>query len=413
MKIRTAPPRLAGGDSTRSQGVSLSRAAEVLQTGTLAVDWRVGLPAPPVDVPPLVDGEGNVYLGDQSGQLHAVSPEGELRWSCPLSSPLRFPPVRGPRGEVYVAGEWAVDAIGPSGEPLWRAEAPWNLAGPPAVTGDGRVYVGTTAGEVVEFTGGKARQRGRPWKAPIALFLAPGPGTSLVAIRASGDMMLYEPRSWLLSRRRESQLPGMVQRPPTPGPAGRLFFSCMAPGMRYSLCSLDAAAPGAPLRVLARFRDFQPISPPSVGPAGLVAIAVAQEGIQVFDREGRRRPTAEGSTTGEDAWPDAFPRTAAVEGGLLVTGKSSGQAAFARGGAFELQPLGSTGLTPPAATPDGRFVVASPEGVVCLDPDPARIAARALEAPEPAAPGIRRGEEFVDVGPIRLPVRKSTRLPGG
>lgn len=383
------------------KSVSLETAARTLTQGQ-HVESRTRLPFKPADVAPLVDPEDNVVLGGDDNRLHCYSPAGTERWSAPLHSPLTHPPARDDDGNLYVAGTISVEAFSPDGKPLWQGKAPWTLAGTPQPVGD-KVYVGTTAGELLEFDReGKCRNRGKPWKAPVPLYVSPGPEGALIVTRASGDMMVYRPDALLFKKGSSKELPGMLNRPPTQGPGGKLYLSCMAPGMRYSLATIDPAT--AELKVVARFDDFQPISPPGVGPAG-VAIAVAGEGMRVYDEQGGH--VAFPARTDRDMvpWAGREPRVVSAQpGSLLVTGNEAGTVALGEHGAFKPETIATSGLTPPAASSRGRYVVASFDGeLIRISPDPVLA-----EEEETATAALEQDfqEQVLRIGPIELAIEE-------
>src|SRR5678815_1305406 len=104
---------------------------------------------------PSVARDGTIYVGSYDRNLHAVNPDGTLKWSFPVPPPINIffgtytgiygSPVVGPDGTVYVAAEnGRLHALNPTnGMQKW--EYPTNykenaIYSDPALAADGTIY---------------------------------------------------------------------------------------------------------------------------------------------------------------------------------------------------------------------------------------------------------------------------------
>lgn len=82
--------------------------------------WQVQMDGSYSFVRPAVASNGNIYVVDVSGTLHAVSPTGTLLWKVPGAAGFTGKALTvGPDGTIYVASEDIVRAFSPSGVTLW------------------------------------------------------------------------------------------------------------------------------------------------------------------------------------------------------------------------------------------------------------------------------------------------------
>ena len=115
-----------------------------------------GEPRMPITAGPILDADGNIYLGDLSGELYALTPDGKERWpSLDLGYRIDASPAIGPANVLYVLAE----GEGPAGQgqlvhalDLQRQGAskwttPFQLPSAlgyssPVIGADGRIYFG-------------------------------------------------------------------------------------------------------------------------------------------------------------------------------------------------------------------------------------------------------------------------------
>lgn len=68
---------------------------------------------------PVIDSDGNLYVGNQGSGLYCIAPDGSLKWSLTLGGlPVDTTPAIGPDGTVYAAAAM-VHAITSSGQLKW------------------------------------------------------------------------------------------------------------------------------------------------------------------------------------------------------------------------------------------------------------------------------------------------------
>src|SRR5215470_287084 len=107
---------------------------------------------------PAVAADGTIYVGSDDDHLYAVTAAGKLRWKLRLGDcdPGGFGPessrcdvdggpMIGPDGTIYVGGD-GIHAIWPDGTLRWKLATPEHVASTPAIGDDGTVYVGSLDG---------------------------------------------------------------------------------------------------------------------------------------------------------------------------------------------------------------------------------------------------------------------------
>ncbi|MEC7526130.1 MAG: PQQ-binding-like beta-propeller repeat protein [Myxococcota bacterium] len=106
---------------------------------------------------PVVAPDGTIYVGAHDEQLHAVSPEGEARWTAPAHARIWSAAVVLDDGAVLVGSDAdALFAFTPEGETRWRIRLEGDADGPVAVAPDGslrfaagnRLHAASVDGEV-------------------------------------------------------------------------------------------------------------------------------------------------------------------------------------------------------------------------------------------------------------------------
>jgi len=117
-----------------------------LSSTTGAIRWSAPLTGD-CDAPSIAI-DGTIYVGTRNGDLHAIRPDGALRWIKqvgPIAIGFDAVPVIGADGTVYVAA-WTLGVIalrGIDGEPRWTESFPNGGVSGIAIGGDGVLYVGT------------------------------------------------------------------------------------------------------------------------------------------------------------------------------------------------------------------------------------------------------------------------------
>lgn len=104
---------------------------------------------------PAVAQDGTIYFGSDDDHLYAVKPEGSLKWKLHLGDcdPKGFGPESsrcdvdggptiGPDGTIYVGGD-GIHAVWPDGTLRWKVATAEHVASTPALAPDGTVYAGS------------------------------------------------------------------------------------------------------------------------------------------------------------------------------------------------------------------------------------------------------------------------------
>jgi len=103
--------------------------------------WRAELGGR-ITAQPVVGGDGTVFIGTHEHELHAVSSDGEERWSAQLFQPI-WSAATVVGDTVYVGSDarafFAIDAS--DGSTRWRLRADGDVDGAPTVAPDGTIYV--------------------------------------------------------------------------------------------------------------------------------------------------------------------------------------------------------------------------------------------------------------------------------
>jgi outer membrane protein assembly factor BamB len=95
---------------------------------------------------PAIGDDGVVYIGSTDKKLHAINPNGSVKWTYETGNMIRSAPAIGPDGTVYVGStDFKIHAVNPA-----TGAAKWTFAtgnsifiGGPSVGTDGVIYVGS------------------------------------------------------------------------------------------------------------------------------------------------------------------------------------------------------------------------------------------------------------------------------
>ena len=149
---------LGSGDTVLAVGMLSSDPLEyglaALSQEMGTVVWSFSLGSDPSLIPmgtmPVVAEDGTVYYytrtqpgWDAKGLLHALTPDGALKWTLEHTLEFSGIPALGPEGAVYVGTHWGpLVAVEPDGVVKWESSfSQWWTA--PAVDLDGTIYVWT------------------------------------------------------------------------------------------------------------------------------------------------------------------------------------------------------------------------------------------------------------------------------
>lgn len=134
---------------TVSDGKSVvSSTVSIFATAPGSLKWKFSLPGAAL-FRPSVGFEGVVYVGDASGNITAINPDGTTRWQYgPLPAPADFRLLPAARGGVYVVAGGQLYAIDDSGTLLWgpSAEMSSSIVYAPVIGGDDYIYAVDSSG---------------------------------------------------------------------------------------------------------------------------------------------------------------------------------------------------------------------------------------------------------------------------
>lgn len=187
------------------------------------------LPASPSVAP-----DGTLYIGGTDHLLHAVTPEGEPKWTYATSELIDVGSAAiGPDGTLYVgSNDSYLHAVGPDGKRRWRYNTSGNVVNSPAIdsrgrpyfrSGDGYLYALTTAGGLRwrRLIGGDSY--GSVTIAPDGILYVGGPAEKgVLAYRSDGVLLWNRPTD------------GDVYTSVSIGPDGSLYAGTLG-GTLYSL----------------------------------------------------------------------------------------------------------------------------------------------------------------------------------
>ena len=134
-------------DGTIYVGGYDSRLHAINPDGSLRWTFRAG---DMIASSPSIGVDGTIYFGSLGGRLYAVNPDGSERWSVALNRRTSSSPSIGSDGTIYI-GARGVYAIDPGGFVLWHYEPFLTIITTPILGADGTVYVAGTgpSGETV------------------------------------------------------------------------------------------------------------------------------------------------------------------------------------------------------------------------------------------------------------------------
>lgn len=95
-----------------------------------------------VEAPPCAGPEGDILVGTDLGELRSISADGELRWTAKLEGRVSATPTAGPDGRIaVVGGDHALYYLDRSGNVLWRFIAGGGLSARPTIDTAGAVLL--------------------------------------------------------------------------------------------------------------------------------------------------------------------------------------------------------------------------------------------------------------------------------
>lgn len=291
------PSSAAAAPSLRAVAALDSRAES-----SVARAWASGLAQPPLlwtfraaapaSGPPAVAADGRVYLATVEGYLHALSPDGEFRWSYGVEGvPVGSPQVDR-RGAVYV-GTTArrVYSLTPDGHLRWLARTPTRLSTGVVWSPPGSLY----------YAGSDRRLHAlSTWGSPAwsRHLGTPAASSPTVAHRGTVAIATRRPELWLFRGARAAsriELSGVPSAPPLAGPdhwfvvcEGQLWAfdaATRAVAWRHPATSVAVSSDGLQL-VVVRERGLEWLAPEDGAVVGRAPLPGALSGRPVITRRG-------------------------------------------------------------------------------------------------------------------------------
>jgi len=289
------------------------------------VKWRYQFTATYIPVRPAVAKDGTVYCVDTNGTLHALQPDGKLKWTA-MNAGSRGVDVGGD-GTIYTGDPTKVNAYDPSGKPKWSyAVSPvgQTLLGP-NVGPDGNIYANASSGlGMFSLTpAGKLRwatpnQAQRPEVTWQELVFRPASKINPLQViySAHGVLAHVDCSNGKITQIASGGEVTKAAAQPALGPNGNL----------YSVGGLDLRAfdPTGKQIWYVRAKTFNSFSNPTVGSDGLVYIV--QSGTA---RAFRPQDGSNVWTLSDPAWM-LYPMVSPTNKMIMITGATTWNVPFVR-----------------------------------------------------------------------------------
>lgn len=96
---------------------------------------------------PAIADDGTIYFGSNDGNLYALNPDGSFKWASPTGGAVKTSPAIGSDGRIYVGSDDAnLWAFFPDGSVDWTFPAGDTIRSSPALVGDTLVVFGSNDG---------------------------------------------------------------------------------------------------------------------------------------------------------------------------------------------------------------------------------------------------------------------------
>ncbi len=114
-----------------------------------ALRWNVTAPTP-LTTGPVIDPQGQIYVGTSCGKLLAIHPQGRILWQYEATGIINTSPVIGGDGTIYCADSGGtIHAINSSGIAIWNQNVGAPISSPLNISPPGRVISGLANGTIV------------------------------------------------------------------------------------------------------------------------------------------------------------------------------------------------------------------------------------------------------------------------
>ena len=188
-----------------------------------------------IDSSPAVGQDGTVYYTTIGvlGSLYAHQPNGVRKWVHPFDSPLRGSPAIDGNGTIYVLeDEGALHAVSPAGKKLWQFDLPVEFSdeprqyhNSPAITEDNTVIFGWIDGTVYAV-----KDKELIWKFSIenSFYSSPsiGPDGTVYIGSSTGNLYAINPANGEPVWSKPFQAGGLIHTRPAIDANGDIYFGC-------------------------------------------------------------------------------------------------------------------------------------------------------------------------------------------
>lgn len=104
--------------------------------------------------PPVLGGDGTMYVTSMHGIVKAVAPDGSDLWEYTAEGKVFSAPAVDERSNVYFgACDGFFYMLGPDGKMVWRYKTDNDIRSSPVITSDGTIYIGCEDGTLYAFRG--------------------------------------------------------------------------------------------------------------------------------------------------------------------------------------------------------------------------------------------------------------------
>jgi len=128
-------------DGTIYQATFTGQLAAVTPRGELKWTFKAGRE---IKSSPAIADDGTIYFGSRDRKFYAVTPQGKLKWTFQTGAWIDSSPAIATDGTIY-SGSWDANfyALNPNGSLKWKFPAGGIIDSSPAIGADGTVYFGS------------------------------------------------------------------------------------------------------------------------------------------------------------------------------------------------------------------------------------------------------------------------------
>jgi protocatechuate 3,4-dioxygenase beta subunit len=164
-QTQTLQYKIRAGSATveRTVTVAPTALAELTQTENFIFDdtgpgstvWSFTNPDSYTLNTPILAADGSIYVYSANGKVHAVNPDGSLRWTADVSASGL--PMVGPNNVLYVPSGSSLIALNPDGGTRWRYSGASTINAM-ALANDGTIYLGSNRLVALDSSGAERWQ---------------------------------------------------------------------------------------------------------------------------------------------------------------------------------------------------------------------------------------------------------------